>query len=83
MTKEPEIDSAVDFWAELDYHNNVLRSLAWMLKKQNLEPVPVEDFMADGLGKIIEQYLDEQKRIVYRFALEVEEELNEEENTNV
>lgn len=78
MAERKEISEVYQCWEELSINNNVLKALGWLIKGFDFDRVPTEDFFGYGISRIIEMYLQEQKKIVSDFAPELKEELSEE-----
>jgi len=66
-------------WEDLEINNNVLKALGWLIEGFDFDRVPVEDFLGDGIGGIIEMYLEKQKKIVAEYVPKLKEEMLSEE----
>jgi hypothetical protein len=75
------ISTTYSCWEELEINNNALKALGWLIEGFDFNYVPTENFLGVGIGRIIEKYLQEQKRIVSEFAPELKEELEKEKDT--
>ncbi len=76
--EEKEISETYRCWEELEINNNALKALGWLLEGFDFDRIPTEDFLGEGIGRLIEMYLQEQKKIVSEFAPELKEELSKE-----
>ena len=78
MPEKKEISEMYRCWEELELNNNALKALGQLLESFDFSRIPTEDYLGEGIGSIIEMYLQEQKKIVSKFAPELKEELSKE-----